>query len=71
MAYSRKNYKAKAKLITELTYKYYEVGRQDRSLAAVWRRWVYPVYPMCYKTFLKYLHTKQDDGNDNQQLKLF
>lgn len=67
MPYNRKNYISKARLVYNFTYQYYEVGRQDRSLAAVWRRWVQPVYPMCYKTFLKYLKAAKEE-TANQSL---
>ncbi len=70
MAYNRKNYIRKAKLIHKLTYEYYEVGRQDRSLAAVWRRWVNPQYPMTYRTFLSYLAAAKAPPVDTEHPKL-
>ncbi|WP_315334160.1 hypothetical protein [Porphyromonas endodontalis] len=44
------NYLRHVEMVQQLVREYYEPGRQDRCLAEVWRRWVYPVYPMCYET---------------------
>ena len=43
--------------VQRLANQYYEAGRADRCLAEVWRRWVYPVYPICYETFRRYMAT--------------
>lgn len=40
-------------MIKELTAKYYEPGNHLRSYKAVWRRWINPVYPMTYDTYLR------------------
>ncbi|AGB29736.1 hypothetical protein Prede_2599 [Prevotella dentalis DSM 3688] len=53
-----KHYKStleRAKKIRELTQRYYEPGNNQRCYKAVWRKYVYPVYPMCYHTYLTYL----------------
>lgn len=44
------NYLRHVEMVQQLVREYYEPGRQDRCLAEVWRRWVYPTYPMCYET---------------------
>lgn len=41
--------------VQELALAHYELGRLDRCYAEVWRRYVYPVYPICYDTFLRYM----------------
>lgn len=41
--------------VCELTKRYYEPGRRDRCYKEVWRRYIYPIYPMCYRTFLNYI----------------
>ena len=35
--------------------RYYESGNNSRCYKAVWRRYVNPLYPMSYRTFLSYL----------------
>lgn len=42
-------------LVNDIVRKYYEPGRRDRCYKEVWRRYVNPVYPMCYRTFLNYI----------------
>lgn len=44
------NYLRYVEMVQSLVREHYEEGRQDRCLAAVWRVWVYPKYPMCYET---------------------
>ena len=43
--------------VAEITEKYYEVGRLDRCYKEVWRRYVTPIYPMSYRTYLRYVQT--------------
>lgn len=45
----------KIRLVQELAGKHYEPGRIDRCMAEVWRRYVYPVYPVCYETFRRWM----------------
>lgn len=49
------NQRRKVKLIQEITQRYYEPGRQDRCYKAVWKHYIYPIYPMCYRTYLNYI----------------
>ena len=42
--------------VATLTNRYYEAGRLDRCYKAVWRKYIYPVYPMDYRTYLRYLN---------------
>lgn len=53
--YMHENYLRRAELVQEITREHYEAGRLDRCHAEVWRRWVYPVYPCCYHTYLSLL----------------
>lgn len=39
---------------------HYESGVQLKSLKNVWRNIVYPKMGICYKTFLKYMKTKDN-----------
>lgn len=48
------------KNVCEIAAKYYEPGRADRCYKEVWRRYVYPVYPCCYRTFLNYIGVPVD-----------
>lgn len=41
--------------VVEITKQHYEPGRADRCYKEVWRRYVYPVYPCCYRTYLNYI----------------
>ncbi len=69
-------------LVAEITRKHYEVGRLDRCYKAVWRLWVNPVYPMSYRTYLRYVQTNYkrelreqgcllEEPSSSLQLKLF
>ncbi len=51
------NLKIKIRIVQEIIPKHYEAGRQDRSYKAVWRNFIYPIYPMCYRTYLNYINT--------------
>lgn len=60
--------------VCAITQQYYEEGNAAKCYKAVWRRYVYPVYPMCYRTYLKYINTPLGDLHeppDNRQLNLF
>lgn len=50
-----KNTLLRAKCIKDMARQYYERGNYAKSYYRVWQRHIYPVYPMCYRTFLKYL----------------
>lgn len=58
MAYNRNGYYRRARTIQEITKRYYEPERQDRSLAAVWRKHIKPLFGICYYSYLKYLHAQ-------------
>lgn len=55
MAYNKKGYYRRARMIQEVTRRYYEPERQDRCYAAVWRKHIYPVFGVCYAAYLRYL----------------
>lgn len=42
--------------VRALTERYYEAGNQRRCYKAVWKKYVNPIYPMCYRTYLNYLN---------------
>lgn len=41
--------------VCEITQQHYEPGRKDRCYKEIWRRYVYPIYPCCYRTYLTYI----------------
>ena len=60
--------------VCEITQQHYEIGNAAKCYKAVWRNYVYPVYPMCYRTYLKYIQTPLGDLReppDPRQLQLF
>lgn len=62
----------RARAIREITAQHYEPGRQDRCRKWVWRKYIRPVYGMCYVTYLKYLNTPLDENEKKDgQLTLF
>jgi hypothetical protein len=55
---SRTHYKStieRTKIIKEITMRYYEAGNQQRCYKRVWQKYINPIYPMCYRTYLNYL----------------
>ena len=46
----------RTKKIRQIAEQYYEAGNNARCYKAVWKKYVYPIYPMCYRTFLNYLN---------------
>lgn len=61
-------------LVCDIVRKHYEPGRRDRCYKEIWRRYVNPVYPMCYRTFLNYIGTNTElerRRNAERQLSLF
>ena len=44
------------KKVRALTERYYEPGNNQRCYKAVWKKYVNPIYPMCYRTYLNYLN---------------
>lgn len=55
MAYTKRNQLQRMKLVQELVQKHYEPGIS--TYKGVWRKYINPVYPMCYATFLKIINT--------------
>ncbi len=72
----KKHYKStieRAKNIRELTERYYEPGNNARCYKRIWRRYIYPIYPMSYWTYLRYLGipTPPPQRESTRQLTLF
>ena len=62
MAKTYKSTIERAKIIQQLTAAYYEPGDLRRCYRAVWKKYINPVYPMCYNSFLKYLNMDTGDN---------
>lgn len=54
-------------LVRALSAKYYEPGRADRCYKEVWRRYIRPVYPMSYRTYLNYMGIDIDAARKHMQ----
>lgn len=53
----------RAKCIQDMARLYYERGNYAKCYFRVWQRHICPVYPMCYRTFLKYMRMDVTDVN--------
>lgn len=61
----RRHYKStlrRVEILREITAKHYEPGNHLRSYKAVWRRWINPIYPMTYDTYLRLLQVSDESG---------
>jgi hypothetical protein len=54
----------KIRNIQAIARQYYEPGNQSKSYRQVWRRYVYPVYPCHYVTFMRYMNTPPSQLTD-------
>lgn len=52
-----KSTQARIKQIREITQKHYEEGNQSKCYRAIWRNYIYPVFGVCYRTYLTYVNT--------------
>lgn len=65
MAYKNKNKLRQIKLVQDMVQLHYEEG--ITSYKGIYEKYINPVYPMCYHTFLKYISTavkKEDLQNE-------
>lgn len=54
----RKHHKStleRIRKVRAIVDRYYEAGNNSKCYKAVWQRYVCPLYPMGYRTFLSYL----------------
>lgn len=77
MAY-RGRYKSTLKRIEAvqaIAREHYEEGNQSKCYKAIWRKYIYEAYGICYQTFIAYLNTDLTStittGEDPDQLQLF
>lgn len=70
-----KNTLERMKHVCEIVQQHYEPGDQARCYYRVWLKYVYPIYPMDYRTMLRYISTnikkEERECEDERQLKLF
>ncbi|MBQ3250442.1 MAG: hypothetical protein IJB05_04785 [Bacteroidales bacterium] len=77
MAKHHKNTLLRIKHVCEITQLHYEEGNLQKCYKEIWRKYVYPIYPMCYHTYLSYIRTpmselrERDEEDDPMQLSLF
>ena len=58
--------------VRAITVQHYEAGNRQKCYKAVWRRHVYPVFRICYRTYLNYLGIPAPAHPDRpRQLSLF
>jgi len=59
----------RALIIKSIVDAHYEEGNQAKSLAGVYRKYIRKIYPMSYRTLLRYLELANktiDNENTNQ-----
>lgn len=76
MGKHHKNTLLRIQKVCAIVQEHYESGNYSKSYFKVWKQFVYPVYPMCYHTLLKYINTplgelRENPLEDKLQLKLF
>ena len=63
------------RLVCRIVQEHYEPGNQAKCYYQVWKKYVNPVYPMCYRTMLRYISTplpkEEEQTKDPNQLTLF
>lgn len=72
----RPNTLRRIRLVCAIVQRHYEAGNYAKSYFKVWRQYVNPVYPCCYRTLLNYVNTPlgrpdADTAGEARQLKLF
>lgn len=71
MAYNKKGYFIRARVIRNITEMYYEPENHAKCYKMVWQKHIYPRFGICYRTYLRYLKAEPDkQAEDCRQLKL-
>jgi len=67
MAYNKKGYFIRARVIQRIVQQNYEPENQAKCLKSVWRHYVYPQWGIGYRAFLKYtkVESPKESNNDN------
>lgn len=58
MAYNHKNKRLLIRNVCAIVQQHYEAGNLSRCYKRVWWQHVYPIYPICYRTFLSYINAR-------------
>lgn len=72
--YNKKGYNIRARTIQEITEKHYEPENQAKCYRQVWRKHIYPLLGIGYRSYLRYLKVEtepEQKEEDERQLKLF
>jgi hypothetical protein len=56
MGRRHKNTQLRIKNVCKIVQQHYQEGNHAHCYKAIWKRYVYPIYPMSYRTFLSYLN---------------
>ena len=70
MAYNKKGYYLRARLIKEITAQYYEPENHAKCYKMVWKKYIYPRFGICYRTYLKYMKVQEPQPKQDTQLKI-
>lgn len=71
-----RNFIKRIRLVCQIVQEHYEPGDQSKCYYQIWKHYVNPIYPMCYRTMLRYISTplpkeEETDKEDTNQLSLF
>lgn len=55
-----------ARRISYIVNQYHERGNHRRSLPKVWRKYVYPVYPISFRTMMNYLRIVREGESPDE-----
>lgn len=71
MAYNKRGYFLRARIIQGITAQYYEPENHAKCYKMVWRTQIYPRFGIGYRAYLKYCKAKEAETvSDPRQLKL-
>lgn len=72
---NRKSTIARGRVYRAITEEHYEKGNNRRCYHQVWRRYIYPIYGCCYRTYLNGLALSdlpiEEEKSDPRELLLF
>lgn len=69
-----KGYFIRARLFQEITSEHYERENHAKCYKQVWKKYVFPLYGIGYRSYLKYLKVEvkpEPKQEDTRQLRLF
>lgn len=69
MAYNKKGYYIRAKLIQEITSHYYEPENQSKSHKMVWKTQIHPRFGIGYRAYLNYCKVSLPEDTEEEEMK--